>query len=496
MAERPRVSVIVPAGMGGLDAGGARDAIARYLETTGFTFEILLPPSPSYGVALRRGVADAAGDVLVAIDCDLPYPLRAIGDAVAMIDSGATDVVFATSDPRRHEALALTTLLVPILPDPSLRLKAFSSSAAKLVIAETKMAGQTADLEIAFLVNKYGFRVERLAVETSRGRSQRYGTLTALLAGLRIRMSDRRMAYRAARRCPVCFSPEVWTCAQIPGNVVRACKRCKCRYLNQFTEEDGSGPVRRVLPSNVPPPDVPEERHSETAREKTSARRLALLRKQLTARARVLEIGVREGSFGMAASREFEYVGIDSAPTVARHARSRGLEVYCATLSNFVNTGPAFDAVAVFHVLENMHDPHDALVRLKDLLKPGGTLFLTTFDTESLLYMITERKAMARNFRTHRRILYSRSALIELLEHSGFEIDAIGPEFEYRDHKVLRHVLGSRWPLLAPLARALLNVLPDPLLVGSGSIRIVAKRRAGTPLNVRAIRSVEPTHAR
>jgi hypothetical protein len=42
----------------------------------------------------------------------------------------------------------------------------------------------------------------------------------------------------------------------------------------------------------------------------------------------------------------------------------------------------------------------------------------------------------------------------------------------------------------------LLNVLPDPLIVSTGSIRILAKRRSGPPLNVRTIRSVEPTHAR
>src|SRR6185295_18595357 len=119
---------------------------------------------------------------------------------------------------------------------------------------------------------------------------------------------------------------------------------------------------------------------------------------------------------------------------------------------------------------------------------PGGVLFLSTFDTEGLLYLFTERRRMARNFRTHL-ILYSRSALIELLEHSGFEITDIGPDFEYRDQKFLRH-----W-LAAPLVRALMTVLPDPLLVSTGSIRIMARRRSGSPLNVRAIRSVEPTHA-
>ena len=94
---------------------------------------------------------------------------------------------------------------------------------------------------------------------------------------------------------------------------------------------------------------------------------------------------------------------------------------------------------------------------------------------------------MARNFRTHL-ILYSRSALIELLEHSGFEIVSIGADFEYRDHRFLRHWVDGHWTLLAPVARAALRVLPDPLLVSSGSLRIIAKRRAGPPVNTRAIR--------
>jgi SAM-dependent methyltransferase len=197
----------------------------------------------------------------------------------------------------------------------------------------------------------------------------------------------------------------------------------------------------------------------------------------------------------VSATQEFEYVGIDQAETSARIARSRGLEVYCANVGAFVNTGPSFDAITMFHVFESMADPHDALARIRDLLKPGGVLLLTTFDTEGLLYLLTERKRMTHNFRKHV-ILYSRSALIELLEHSGFEIAAIGPDFEYRDHKFLRHWIGGRWPVLAWPARLLLGVLPDPLLVSSGSIRILARRRAGPPFGTRSIRSVEPTHAR
>src|SRR3954454_5275129 len=443
---------------------------------------------------IRRGAADAGGSVVIIVDPDLPYPVSAIGDAVALIESGAAEVVFGRGEGCR-DSIVFRSLLVPILPDPSLMLKAFSSGAARLLIAESKLRGGGFDLEAAYLANKYGFRIELLTVRAAKSKMT-FGFWRGVASAVSIRMTDRRNGYRAPRRCPVCFSHEVWNFDQIPGNVVRSCSRCKCRYLGRFEVDDDNRPVRRVLRGQHAQVEIGEETlHRGVAREKTSQRRLGALRRHLTSRARVLEVGVRDGSFGDAAAREFEYVGIDRAAPAARAARSRGLEVYCSTVPNFVNTGPAFDAIVLFHVFENMPDPHDALARMKDLLKPGGALLLTTFDTEGILYLISERTRMAHNVRTHL-ILYSRSALIELLEHSGFEIVAVSPAFEYRDHKFLRHSVAMRWPALAPLVRTLLKLMPDPLLLSSGSIRIDAKRRAGAPVNFRAIRSVEPTHAR
>src|SRR5438067_5539864 len=491
------VSILVPLAGPAPELPSTLETIERYLQATGFAFDIRVldrRDGAGYGARIRRGAADAGGSVVIIVDPDLPYPVGAIGDAVALIESGAAEVVFGRRDKCR-DSIVLRSLLVPILPDPSLQLKAFSSDAARLLIAESKLRGGGFDLEAAYLANKYGFRIERLTVRAQASKRS-FGFWRGVASAISIRMTDRRNGYRAPRRCPVCFSHEVWNFDQIPGNVVRACSRCKCRYLGRFEADDDSGPVRRVLRGQHAQVEIGDETlHRGVARERTSQRRLAALRRHLNARARVLEIGVRDGSFGDAAAREFEYVGIDRAAPAARAARSRGLEVYGSTVPNFVNTGPAFDAIALFHVFENMANPHDALARMKDLLKPGGVLLLSTFDTEGLVYLITERRWMTQNFRTHL-ILYSRSALIELLEHSGFEIVSIGAELAYRDHRFLRHSVAMRWPALAPLVRVLLNVLPDPLLLSSGSIRIVAKRRAGAPVNFRAIRSVEPTHAR
>ena len=493
------VSILIPLMGPSAELPSTLETVERYLQTTGFAFDIRVldrRDGAGYGAMIRRGTADAGGSVVIIVDHDLPYPVSAIGDAVALIESGAAEVVFARRAGCR-DSVVLRSLLVPILPDASLQLKAFSAEAARLLITESKLRGGGFDLEAAYLANKYGFRIERLTVHAdAASRPANFGFWSGIASAFAIRMTDRRNGYRAPRRCPVCLSNEVWNFDQIPGNVVRACSRCKCRYLGRFEVDDDSHPVRRVLRSQPAPVDVGEEtQHRGVAREKTSQRRLGALRRHLTSRARILEIGVRDGSFGAAASREFEYVGIDRAAAAARAARARGLDVYCSTVPNFVNTGPAFDAIVLFHVFENMADPHDALARMKDLLKPGGVLLLSTFDTEGLVYLVTERRWMTQNFRTHL-ILYSRSALIELLEHSGFEIVSIGPELAYRDHRFLRHSVATRWPALAPLVRMLLKVLPDPLLVSSGSIRIVAKRRAGSPINFRAIRSAEPTHAR
>lgn len=494
------VAVLIPLAKRSVELPSTIEAVETYLQSTGFAFVVRVVDcsEATYGAALRKMVAELPDRLIVILDASLPYPVAAIGDAIALIESGAAEVVFA----QRRSATPFPLvdwLLVPELPDTALYFKAFDADVARLLFAESKLGGSGCDLEVAYLANKYGFRVENLSVDVERSERTPIGWGGAMLAAVAVRMNDRRNVYRAPRRCPVCFSTEVWSCAQIDGNVVRACGRCKCRYLNRLPEPE-TGPVRRVLRAHAEAPEqnadmFDETAHGRSAREKTSARRLGVLRKQVPARGRVLEIGVRDGSFGSAAAREYEYVGIDRAAAAARAARARGLEVYCSTVAGFVNTGPAFDAVTLYHVFENMVDPHDTLAHVKDLLKPGGVLLLSALDTEGVLFPLTERKRAVQNFRSHV-ILYSRSALIELLERSGFEIVNVGPEFQYRDHKFLRHHVTSRWPLLAPVMRFALRFLPDPLLVSSGSIRIVAKRRAGAPLNVRGIRSVEPTHAR
>src|SRR5258706_2773721 len=141
---RASVSVLLPLAGDARDAQPACEAIALFLRSTGFDFEVipLIPTGGErYGALLRRGLSEAKGEIIVIVDEDLPYGASAIGDAVAMIQSGATEIVFATTADGGSPHALIRWLLVDILPDQAVRLKAFTADAAAPAIGECKVAG-------------------------------------------------------------------------------------------------------------------------------------------------------------------------------------------------------------------------------------------------------------------------------------------------------------------------------------------------------------------
>ncbi|MFN2442686.1 MAG: glycosyltransferase [Thermoanaerobaculia bacterium] len=543
--EAPTVSVVIPAYQEEGRIGGTLEELTGWLRGTGLSWEVLVVDDGSRdgtravvkelrsrerrihlleqsenqgkGAAVRRGVLESRGEVVVFVDADLPYETANVEQVVAQVKSGATDLAIGGRDlpgsdldrsyPLRRRFLGrafatiVQSLLVPGIPDTQCGLKAFSAHAARSLFSESKLKGFGFDFEVLFLARKYGFRIERVPVGMSHRHESKVrlvvDSLRMLTDVLRVRYWNRIEAYRPPRRCPVCFSTEVSTRTQIRGWVVRQCFRCKCRYLASFPSDD----ELETLYNDSYFSSHRDAEHGYATRELTPAtartgeKRLSVLRRHLPPRARILEVGAGNGLFGRLAAREFDYVGIDLADEAVRAARSEGLEVFRSSLSHFVNTGSQFDAVTLFHVFEHLNDPHDALARISDLLKPNGILVLITPDTESVLCAISGDRWVSYKFPEHL-ILYSRSALIELLEHSGFEIISVSSDFEYCTREFVESRLSSLHPAIGMLARMGTAVMPDPMPTPSGSIRLVARRRSGSNLNIRAVRAVEPTHAR
>jgi len=93
---------------------------------------------------------------------------------------------------------------------------------------------------------------------------------------------------------------------------------------------------------------------------------------------RVLEIGCRHGRTLslMKAEVEIEAHGIEPGRDEAEKARNSGISCFVGPIEEYDPGELRFDQIQSFHVLEHLHDPLAALVRMRDWLKPGGRMVI------------------------------------------------------------------------------------------------------------------------
>ncbi|TPQ27237.1 hypothetical protein C2U70_30885 [Bradyrhizobium guangdongense] len=69
--------------------------------------------------------------------------------------------------------------------------------------------------------------------------------------------------------------------------------------------------------------------------------------------------------------------GIEPSPHGARAAKQRGIEVFNGMLEDFAKTtSERFDVITAHHVLEHAPDPIETLQTMKQLLAPGGVVWI------------------------------------------------------------------------------------------------------------------------
>ena len=96
----------------------------------------------------------------------------------------------------------------------------------------------------------------------------------------------------------------------------------------------------------------------------------------------VLEIGCGSGEF-LEMARDIpnvRAVGLDTAQDSVDKCCSKGLEVYCETIESFLSRPDKrrFDRIVAFHCLEHVCDPKELVASMSSLLKPTGSIFLST----------------------------------------------------------------------------------------------------------------------
>ena len=100
--------------------------------------------------------------------------------------------------------------------------------------------------------------------------------------------------------------------------------------------------------------------------------------------ARLLDVGCGNGDFLFRMKRlGWDVEGVEPDPLAAGIAREKGLKVRGGDLPSAMFADNCFDAIAMSHVVEHVHDPIALLAECRRILKPGGTLVAITPNAES-----------------------------------------------------------------------------------------------------------------
>jgi SAM-dependent methyltransferase len=194
----------------------------------------------------------------------------------------------------------------------------------------------------------------------------------------------------------------------------------------------------------------------EEAGQRVTARQALDRIERYTARSpRLLDVGCWVG-FLLAEARQrgWQATGIEPSVFASGYARERlGLEVLTADLSSAPLEGRVFDAVAMADVIEHLRAPDEELAIVRELLAPGGLVWLAIPDAGSRVARVLGRRWWS-VLPTHVQY-FTRDSIAVLLERCGFEVlDVATAPKAFTVRYYLERIAGYSRPLSRLLTRA------------------------------------------
>ena len=138
---------------------------------------------------------------------------------------------------------------------------------------------------------------------------------------------------------------------------------------------------------------------------------------------RLLDVGCGSGAFlAQMEALGWHADGIDPDPEAVAGARTAGLSVSQGTIGDLDSEEhrARYDAVTLSHVIEHLHDPAGDLRVLRDLVRPGGLIWIATPNLEALGLRRFGRDWINLDPPRHL-VLFNRESLERILRAAGFE---------------------------------------------------------------------------
>lgn len=198
---------------------------------------------------------------------------------------------------------------------------------------------------------------------------------------------------------------------------VVACARCGLLHTHPR-------PTRDVTSAEIFDTTYAGARLAHRAQWQSEARtRIGWLTSIVPAPSRLLEVGCATGEFVCeAAERGFVAVGHDSSTWAVQRARELCEADFFDGDLPTVDGG--FDVIAMFHVIEHLHEPGEVMTQLRDRLRPGG--YVVAELPNAAARHAVEDIATWPNFEPDEHVAhYDRRTLTALLEQAGLQAVAI-----------------------------------------------------------------------
>jgi 2-polyprenyl-3-methyl-5-hydroxy-6-metoxy-1,4-benzoquinol methylase len=196
----------------------------------------------------------------------------------------------------------------------------------------------------------------------------------------------------------------------------------------------------------------------------TFKQRIALIKEKANG-GRLLDVGCSSGFFIEVASQNgFDAYGVELSSKAISFANENIRERITQGDVNLLRQigNNSFDVVVAFDIIEHTHDPLLFLRNIKDLLRPGGCLVLSTPDTEHYLRLIMGSRWPMLQPLQHT-YLFSKKAIGRALEMTGYHDLRIANAYKVLSIEYLIGQIRHYNPLLFHSYRAARILIPEIL---------------------------------
>ena len=168
------------------------------------------------------------------------------------------------------------------------------------------------------------------------------------------------------------------------------------------------------------------------------AQRLALLGRLAAPGARLLDVGAGQGRFVVRArAAGYNASGIDPHRRFSGPGGEASAVVAPTSVEQAQITPESLDVVTLWHVLEHVDDPRDALERIAGWLAPQGGVIVAVPNLASLQARLGRERWYHLDVPRHR-THFTPAGLMALLGATGFEVVAV-------EHRLLEHNPFGMW---------------------------------------------------